>query len=108
MDYRLLDAVEPNEMTIGLVLRETEGAGRMTGLDLLNRTARVASRLAASPPNYALLHDLADAGLLERIDGRPPTYAITEAGRAEARRLARAVRLPRNVYSDRLDRRWKV
>lgn len=74
-------------LVVELILRELELSGPLSGLEILNRTARPASLVSALPPNYALLHDLADAGLLVKEDALPPRYRITLAGRRERQRL---------------------
>jgi len=76
-----------SEIVVSVILDVAATSGPLTGLELLNRTAVRAQLLTATPPNYAILHDLADEGLLRMRGDRPPTYAITDAGRAEIRRL---------------------
>ncbi len=76
------------DLTRLLVLREIETSGPLIGIDALNRIASTARLLGITPPGYALLHDLSEAGLLERVAGKPPLYRITQEGSREGERLA--------------------
>lgn len=71
-----------------LVLREVDGTAPRTGADIFDAVAALVCSFDLEAPGYALLHDLCDAGLLVALADRPPRYAITAAGRAEAERLA--------------------
>jgi hypothetical protein len=71
-----------------LVLRELEGNGPSAGTALFDAIAALVCSFDLDAPGYALLHDLCDAGLLVAMGDRPPRYAVTAAGRAEAERLA--------------------
>jgi|WetSurMetagenome_2_1015567.scaffolds.fasta_scaffold545894_2 DNA-binding PadR family transcriptional regulator len=71
-----------------MVLRLIEDAGPLSGNDALNELAPLVCSLDTDSPRYPLLHDLRDAGFLDATRDRPPRYAVTDAGRLEAERLA--------------------
>ncbi len=77
-----------NDLLALCVLREIEASGPLNGLEAANRLAPLTRLLRAAPPQYRLLHDLVDDGLLAVTPGRPPSYRITDAGRFEAELLA--------------------
>jgi len=71
-----------------ITLRTLEDEGPLGGAELSNAVAALTCAFDLSNPIYALLHDLADRGLATTVPGRPPRYAITDAGRAAAETLA--------------------
>ena len=71
-----------------ITLRTLEDDGPLGGAELSNACAALTCAFDLSNPVYALLHDLADRGHVTMEPGRPPRYAITDAGRAAAEALA--------------------
>ena len=81
-------ASSDSDLIVLLALREIEVSGPLTGLDAINCVASTAQLLGISPPSYALLHGLTEAGLLECAPGKPRLYRITDTGSREAEHLA--------------------
>ena len=71
-----------------ILLREIEGRGPVTGAEAMASIAALVCSFDLASPGFAVLHDLRDAGLLDASCARPPRYAVTDAGRREAERLA--------------------
>jgi len=71
-----------------MALREIEDGGPLTGVQAFEALSGLVCSFGLDSPGYAVLHDLRDAGYLAASDDRPPRYAMTDAGRREAERLA--------------------